>query len=434
MPETSTLFTKRKINPYLLFFLLCFFLYLPSVFFRSPLPPDEVRFLSIAKNIHNWKDFFFLKYLGSFYYDKPPLYFWFLKLFSLFNLTNSLFLPVLFNCFFSWGILSLNYFFFKKEGQPQIGLISSLILATTSIFYAMNVIVRMDILFLFFTLLSIYSFLFYLSSEKKFYLWIASLASFLAVFTKGALGIIFPFFLSISLSVILKSKEILKKSFLTYLFSFFLVLFWLISFSQIDKDYFREMFYKQTLLRGIGETGHSRNFFYYFLYLIPLFLPYTILSLTCFSLKLESVWEKLFLIWFIGGVFILSLISSKLSIYLLILSPSLSALLAKSLLESNKERLKKVLFNITGLFFVILWFSAYFYFKFKKEFIPPVSFILLLVFLVVIFLMVRKKSWACFKVLFISWILVIYLSTFFFLPLVDDYFKAEKEVNQEFLR
>ncbi|RKY43473.1 MAG: hypothetical protein DRP80_05200 [Candidatus Omnitrophota bacterium] len=194
------------------------------------------------------------------------------------------------------------------------------------------------------------------------------------------------------------------------------------------------MFYKQTLLRGIGETGHSRNFFYYFLYLIPLFLPYTILSLTCFSLKLESVWEKLFLIWFIGGVFILSLISSKLSIYLLILSPSLSALLAKSLLESNKERLKKVLFNITGLFFVILWFSAYFYFKFKKEFIPPVSFILLLVFLVVIFLMVRKKSWACFKVLFISWILVIYLSTFFFLPLVDDYFKAKKEVNQEFLR
>ncbi len=426
MQEICTLSIRRRISPYFLFFLLCLFLYLPSAFLRVPFPPDEIRFLKIAKSLHTLRDFFFPKYFDSLYYDKPPLYFWILKLFLRFNLSNLLVLPILFNCFVSWGILSLNYLFFKKEGAEEVGLVSSLILATTAVFYGMNIVVRMDILFLFFLLLSFYSFLLYLKSKKMFLLIVSSLSCFLAVFTKGALGIIFPFSLAIFSGIILKNKEIVKKAFLTYSISLFLILIWLTSFSQLEKGYFKEMFYNQTLSRGFGGMGHIRSFFYYFAFFIPLFLPYSFLSLGCFSFRGGNFWEKLFFGWFIGGFFLLSFFSSKLPTYLLILAPALAVLVSRFLLEGKREKLKRWLFYISGGFLIASWFFAYFYFKIKNEFIPSTAFLLLILFVGLNVLMIRKKSIQQFRIFFLFWLIFLQVVVFFCVPMANKYFEFKE--------
>ncbi|MDD5195469.1 MAG: glycosyltransferase family 39 protein, partial [Candidatus Omnitrophica bacterium] len=158
MPETSTSSIVKKINPYLLFFLLCIVLYLPSALLRFPFAPDEFRNIYIAQNIHSFNNYLFPNYVDGFYHEKPPFYFWILKLFLQAKLANPLILPVIFNAIISASIVSLNYFILKKEGFQKEGFISALLISSCGIFYGMNMLVRMDILFLFFIFASICSF------------------------------------------------------------------------------------------------------------------------------------------------------------------------------------------------------------------------------------------------------------------------------------
>lgn len=424
MQETYTSYITKIIKryPYLFFFIICLVLYLPATFFRNPFYPDELRILYIVDNLHSLSDYIFPKYFNGIYYQKPPLYFWIIKLLLRIKLNNILLLPILLNVLISWGVISLNYSFLKRDNSAEIGLISSLFLATTIVFYGMSILVRMDTLFLLFIFLNITSFQMVIRKKRIFLLLLPACFGFLAVFTKGALGLILPLFIEICLAIFLRDKRILTKALLANLIAFILVIFWLISFSSLDRVYFQKMVFEQTFARAFESFKHTQSYFYYLPFIFLLFLPWSFLGISYFFRikKNKYLWEKLYLIWFAGGIIILSLINSKMPMYLLTLSIPFCGLAAKFFYFYREEKSLSMLFYFTAGFFILAWFGAFFYFKARRQFVPGTSFILLFLFLLVFFLNLRKSPSLQFANLFIFWILVLETINFLYLPIVSN--------------
>lgn len=423
MPGTYILYITKiiKRHPYIFFFLLCSILYLPASFFRTPFYPDELRILYIADNLHRFSDYLFPKYFDGIYYEKPPFYFWIINLLLRIKLNNFLLLPLFLNVLIAWGILSLNYSLLKKEDSPAIGIISSLFLATTLIFYGMSILVRMDTLFLLFIFLSIVSFS-RLMRKRWIFLFFPAFFEFLAVFTKGALGLVFPLFIQICLGIFLRDRKILKKALLTNFISCLFIFLWLISFSGLNDVYWKKMVLEQTLSRGFGPFKHLHPFFYYLPFLFLLFLPSSLLGISYFFRLREDkyLWEKIYIVWFVGGIIILSLIRSKMPMYLLILSIPFSGLSGKFFYSCRKEKFLSLLFYLTIWFFILAWMGAFFYFKSKEQFIPHSSFFLLFFFLLIFFLGLRRKPSFQFKTFFILWFFVLEAINFLYLPLISN--------------
>lgn len=428
MQETFISSTAKKVNPYLLFFLICILLYIPSSFFRGPLHPDEIRNFYITKNITNLDEALLPYYLEEHYYEKPPLYFWILKLFTNTLPQAPLVLPIIFNALVAWLILSLNYKILKDEGYPGIGLISSLLLSTTGIFYGMTALARMDILFLLFIFLSIYFLWTFAKTKRLSPLFLSSFFSFLAVFTKGAFGIIFPLFIGIGISILAKDKKMFAKVILANIITVVLISIWIFSFSQIKENYFERMVLGQTIGRAINPYSHREPFFYYFPFLFLLMLPWSFLGIGYFlNIRKRKMygWEKIFLFWFLGGFIILSLIRSKVPMYLLLLTIPFCVIAAKFLLEAG-TKLKKVMLYITGAFFLIIWLGGFIYCKLSNEFIPETAILIFIVFLAGFLFMIKKPPPVQFRNFFLSWAIVIQLMNFIFFPLASSHSEFDK--------
>lgn len=363
MREIYILSVLKKINPYVLFLILCAVIYLPASLVRSPIPPDEVRSIHIAQNMNSFQTCLFPVHLGRPYYDKPPLYFWLLSFFLKCTWCNFLFLPALFNALCAWVILCLNYLFFKKEGMPRMGIYSSLFLSTTVIFYAMTFILRMDILFLMFIFLAVFFFWFSIKDKKPAYLFLSAAFTFLAVFTKGALGIIFPLFIEIAMCVFRRDSKAFGKVLMVNLLAGAGVFLWLFSFDRLQPGYFKKMVFDQTVSRGWGKTEHPflriRSSFYYLPYLFLLFLPWSFIGAGYFLTAAKSKkyhWEKVYLVWYLGGFILLSLLRSKQEMYLLLLSIPFCAVTAKFFLEGSgnlKKNKKESLTRFRNFF--VFW-------------------------------------------------------------------------------
>lgn len=424
--------TIKKVNPFLLFFLLCLVLYLPASFIRAPLPPDEVRNIHVAQSIQSPGDYLLPKYLGEPYYEKPPLYFWLLKLFLAFPLVNFLVLPALFNICAAAGILSLNYLFFKKQQQTRLGLYSSFFLATTIIFFGMSFILRMDILFLFFIFAAVFFFWISLKEGKPKCLLAAAAFTFLAVFTKGALGIVFPLLVELAIATFLRNKKVFVNAVFVNLLAALMVFIWLFSFSNYAPDYFSKMFFDQTLARTAGSAQHVslrlRPFFYYFPFLFLFLLPWTFLGagyfLTFKRIK-KDLWEKVYLVWFLAGFLILSLLRSKMEMYLLLLTIPFCALAAKFFL-AGRESLKRKILYVTAGFFVFIWAGGFIYAMVCAEPIPVVAFGVLAAHLCGFIFILRQPAFVQLRNFFLGWVLFLQVINLGALPMIADHSELKR--------
>ncbi len=420
MPATCTLSTTRRDNRYIIFVLLSVILYLPSSFLRWPFYPDEIRNLYIARHIHHLKDFFFPTYLGHIYYGKPPFYFWLLHLLSWGPLRSALVFSVLLNVFISSIILSVNYVFFKREGLKEIGFLSSLLLATTGIFYAMSIIVRMDLLFLLFIFSALYFIWGALKEGRRKYSLFSALFIFLATFTKGALGVIFPFFLGVGLAVFLRSKEAWKQMCRIVIFAMGSIFLWLVGASLIDHSYFKHMLFEQTILRGVHPFNHKEPFYYYLLFLPPVFLPYSFLGIGWFweAGQMKELWERWFFLWFVGGLLILSLIGSKIPMYLLLLSVPFCGLTAKFIYTTNRS-LRNTLFYLTLIFMLAMVLLGAIYGYIRYGVTAP---LICLVFFLSIAggaFMMRKRYSLQVKIAFAVWCVFLEMMNVLYVPLAS---------------
>lgn len=254
---------------------------------------DETRYVLMARDMFNTKDFMTLYLNNEYFFEKPPLYFWGECLsFAIFGKVNEFTarFPVAL-----YGTLCcyLVYFIGKKIVSRSYGVISSLILATSleflilAKFAILDIVVSTCVAFSLCFGLCVY---FCRESHRKYYWWLFYLFSALAVMAKGLPGFIVPFGSMFFISIISKRfKDVFKPQYFIVgsLLFLLIVLPWhVIMLKTYNPLFWDEYIVKHHLARFIGSKIIDRKepVYFYIVTLLWGFFPW-VFSIVSVSIK-----------------------------------------------------------------------------------------------------------------------------------------------------
>lgn len=354
---------KKSFVIFTLFFLL--------LFLRFPDIRNEMKYLVIAEEMIQNKSIWLLSYFGNLYPDKPPLYFWLLSSLELLFGKNWAYpLALLLGSFLP--MLGIVFLCIQqlKVWKPELKERFLHYVITTPYFMGVAIFLRMDMLMSFFITLALSIFCFLYHRPEKisaFYLVGFYTSIFLGVFSKGGLGFLFPLLIILSFLFLEKNLKFLGKLKLQYGFvlilTFVLIWFSCVYFQKDGKEYLNLMLGQQTLGRAVQSSSHARPFYYYFLHIVVSFFPFGFLYFvgifySLFHWKDRIHWtsfEKWAFAWAVPGIFLLSIFSGKLDIYMLPLFPG--AFFFSMVLEDSwdfrNHLLKKVLIKTQDIIFFL---------------------------------------------------------------------------------
>ncbi len=305
----------------------------PVLILRDFTPANELRYLSIADEALSDGHWLSFSNHGIPYADKPPLYFWIIMLCRRLFGTHSMPVLALFSLLPAFGIVAvMDRWAFRKERALTRAAAAAMLLST-GLFLGMAVYVRMDLLMCLFIVLALYAFW-----EGKC-AWFGFF-TFLALFTKGPVGLLLP-----PLSVVVYLVETghardLGKSFNWPFWAVLggLSLLWLGGvYAEAGPEYLSNLLFHQTFDRAVHAFHHQAPFWFYFAAIWGVAAPWNLLTVpaivvSCLREKADSPRtrrERLFLSTVVTGFVLLTLFSSKLAIYLLPLIPFWVALFVR---------------------------------------------------------------------------------------------------------
>jgi 4-amino-4-deoxy-L-arabinose transferase-like glycosyltransferase len=281
-----------------------YFIFFQGIGQYSLMDVDETRYVAMARDMFNSKDFMTLYLNGEYFFEKPPLYFW-QECLSFFlwggkiNEFTARFPVALLGFIFSFVI----YFTSKKRVNRRFGVFSALILATTLEFIMLAKYAILDIVLTFYiglALVCYFQVYFCQENHKKYYWWAFYLFTGLAVMAKGIPGIAIPvgsvFFMSIFTK---KFKEIFKPIFIIPGIVIFLliVLPWhIIMLHKYNPLFFDEYIVKHHIHRFLNtannEIGRKQPFYYYFVVILWGFIPWIFSMIAVFVEKIVKFKEQ----------------------------------------------------------------------------------------------------------------------------------------------
>lgn len=304
------------------FMLLCL---LPIMILRDFSPSNELRYLSIADEALRDGHFFAFFYQGEIYADKPPLYLWIVMLCRLLFGRHSMFALSLFSLIPAFVIMAVMDSWIKDE-FPTARAALALMLGTCLMFLGMSVSLRMDMLMCMFIVLAINSF--YRACGRKGnprrQTWLIPLWTFLALFTKGPVGMLVPL-VSILCFLIARGDFRDVGDYLGWKFWLLLAALCALWFTGVYADggraYLDELVVHQTLGRAVNSFHHAEPVWYYLLAVWYCLAPYCLLLVGCLLSSLllrghRSSEEVLLSSVILSSLVMLSAFSAKLAIYL----------------------------------------------------------------------------------------------------------------------
>lgn len=449
--------------------IIFYFLFFHGIGTYALMDVDETRYVTMARDMFNSKDFMTLYLNGEYFFEKPPLYFWqeclSFALWGKINEFSARFPVALLGFLFSFIV----YFTSRKRISRSFGIFTSLILATSLEFIILAKYAILDIVLTFYiglAMIMYFQTFFCLEQHKKFYWWAFYLFSGLAVMAKGIPGFVVPFGTVFFCSLVTKRfKEIFKpKYFIPGILLFLLVVLpWhIIMLHKYNPLFFDEYIIKHHLHRFLNtahnEIGRKQPFYYYFIVVLWGFIPWIFSTVSVFIEKIinlkniklieelknfdfekyDNVHKSLILCW-ISIIFIFifySASSTKLVTYILPIYYPL-ALVAGHFWEDyvNKKSHEKPI-NITVYIFGTICIIAGFAAIFSQYFIPKQLYSDILI-----------AKWLCigcllflgiFSVIFAKkkkylWVFVVYVS---FMATVsafvtDEFFKIDYKFGQQ---
>ena len=310
--------------------IFCYFVFFFNIGNYALMDVDETRYVSMARDMFNTKDFMTLYLNGEYFFEKPPLYFWGECLsFALFGYVSefSARFPVAL-----YGSLCtfLMYFVGKKVVSRRYGLISAVILATTMEFVMLAKFAILDIVVTTCIGFSVmFGFLTQFVKEKnvKYFWWLFYIFSGLAVMAKGIPGFVVPFGTMFFVTIFNKSfKKIFKPQYFIVGILLFLliVLPWHIAMFNIhDPLFFNEYIMKHHINRffSSSEIHRKQPFYFYFLTILWGMFPYILSALAVGIAKIKG--------WIVSGF-----------------------------CPRNDIKYKFLWFNVIGFLFTMLFFSS----------------------------------------------------------------------------
>lgn len=309
--------------------LLCFvyaLAVLPIFIFRDFTPDNELKYLSIADEALESGSIFTFTNHGTIYADKPPLYLWIVKFgkvvfghHSMLFLAMFSLLPALVMIYImdKWvaGILTL---------EERFG--AQLMLFTSIFFIGSAIVLRMDMLMSMFIVLALYTFFrMYEGKGSKYDSILFPVYIFMALFTKGPVGIIVPLVSVITFLVLKKEYKLIGTywGWKTLIILVILCSVWFIgAYIEGGNEYLNNLLIKQTVNRAVNAFHHKEPFYYYFIAFWYTLAPWSLLigAVLWNGFKKRTTFSNLelfFLVTAFSTVITLSLFSSKLAIYML---------------------------------------------------------------------------------------------------------------------
>ncbi|MFY9153769.1 MAG: glycosyltransferase family 39 protein [Prolixibacteraceae bacterium] len=299
---------------------------LPIFIFRDFTPDNELRYLSIADEaLRNGSLFTFTNH-GLIYADKPPLYLWIVMIGKIiFGTHNMLFLG-LFSIIPALVIVFVMDRWVMNVLSEKDRIVAQLMLLTSGFFIGTAIVLRMDMLMAMFIVLALYTFFRMYSGEGKprdsmFF----PVFVFMALFSKGPVGIIVPL---VSTVVFLFLKKDLKTighywGWKSLILLISLSGFWFAGvYAEGGKEYLNNLLFNQTVNRAVNSFHHQEPFYFYLMTFWYSLAPWSLLVFgilfTGLKNRLVSTDLERFFLVIAGSTFvILSLFSSKLAVYML---------------------------------------------------------------------------------------------------------------------
>jgi len=389
----STREKKTILYHILLLSILSFILYISNTQNIEFEGKDEYRYAEVAKEVKWGTNLFVMHYDGEPYPDKPPLFFWIVKLFYIIGGGIS---PLNFRIYCILcgiaGIIITYFIALRLYNDKNIALFSGLFLMTASRYFWGTRWARLDIPFCVFIYLAMFSFVLWYFDHKRnatfksqdnnemnlvlhqknknIYIYLFWISLALGTLTKGPLGIIIPIGSVLLFSILEKDlKSFLHTKLLAgVIIIIVLVGIWLIpAIIMGGKNYSNDLIFRQDITRLVNPWRHEKPFYYYFGKLFADFLPGVIFLPSALIIGLQKKNFKKdgsFLFnfsWFAFTFVFCTLSPSKRGQYVLPMYPAM-AMLVSSFLFINKNviapiKYKKMplyIFTIIGIIATIV--------------------------------------------------------------------------------
>lgn len=387
-------------------------LLIPIFIFRDYTPANELKYISIALEALQNNTWFTFYSHGEIYADKPPLFFWLIM--TSIHLTGEhwMWLMGLFSLLPAIGVLAIMDKWLKMENAPFDPLTANLMLITSAMFLMSTLVVRMDMLMLFFIVLSLFTFYrIYMRKHKPVERYLLPVYIFLALFTKGAIGFLTPV-ISIVAFLIIKKRIRSLGSYLGWkqwlIFAGLCGVWFTGVYVEGGGAYLHNLVFKQTVGRGINSFHHNEPVWYYFPRMLWSFAPWSLLFIALITWGIlkkvnKTNLQKFFLTIITVNIIMLSLISSKLDIYLLPVYPFVVYLCSTLLTEyRSNNKLLNISIGIPAVILIVtclaailfgdtilLYFTAQHY---EYGIIPYLGAICLLAGSIIAFVMILKRQ------------------------------------------
>lgn len=301
--------------------------FLPMLILRDFTPDNEARYLAIADEALRTGHFFSFTWNGEPYADKPPFYLWLVMLcrqllgyHSMLALSLLAFIP-------ACGIIGIMNRWTRETLSEYHRSAATLMLITTAYFAGAAMVVRMDMLMCLFMVLAFRSFWRLYTARELVHTeqWLMGLWLFMALFTKGPLGLLIPLVSTIVYTVFKKRGKDLGSlwNWRTWLvLAAGSVVWFLMTYYDGGPAYLNNLVFHQTVDRGINSFHHARPFYYYLISIWYEWLPWALLCVGALvaaasrRVHLPAIHE-FFLFIVVTTLVMLSCISAKLQIYLL---------------------------------------------------------------------------------------------------------------------
>lgn len=296
------------------------------------LESSEARYAEISREMLRSGDLLHPRLMGIFHYHKPPASYIItalgLKIFGINSLGARFFLMFAFllQIYLVYKIARLLFGGYTKALASAI-IYSSFPLVIISV---MNL--TTDAFLNSLELISIYFIIKYYKDKKINFLYWFYIFLSLAFLTKGPIGILIPLLVLTGCKIIYGAPNIKWK----YHFLFAGLLFIIISFSWFiyliteNPEFFNYFLFRHTIQRvsDAGVFERAESWWYYIAFLPLLFMPWSAMFFKKLAEKTSrkkiSQWRILLLFWLIIPLFIFSITSSKLILYILPVFPGIA--------------------------------------------------------------------------------------------------------------
>lgn len=309
---------------------------LPVLLLRDFTPANELRYISIAADALRDGNFLTFTNQGLPYADKPPLYLWLVMgAYRMLGTDCMWLLGLLFSAVPAIVVseLTIGICGERIPGPRRTAFV--LMLLTGALFISMSVTLRMDMLMTMFIVWAIWLYMQILRDRRGDHLrgrqWMVGVVVFLALFTKGPLGVLIPLIALIVFLLLAGDISRFGRYWGWRCWAVLLggcLLWWGGAWLEGGREYIDNLLFHQTVGRAVDAFDHSRPWYYYLVQMWWCLAPWALLMVPVLLATLagagrdsRSPEQMMCLAVVVPTLILISCISSKLAVYMLPVVP-----------------------------------------------------------------------------------------------------------------